>query len=413
MKTTGIIAEYNPFHNGHAKHIALTRQATGCSHIVAVMSGHFVQRGEAAIFDKWSRAEMAVRGGVDLVVELPFLFAVRSAQHFAAGGVRLLAGLQVSQICFGAEGGDLASLTKGALVFSNPAAAEKLRCYLDQGKSYAQAAALAISYAASLDEEYISSPNNILGMEYLRAIRRYAPSLLPVAVAREGASYHDPVIRGAIASATAVRQAICQSGEIDTIVGQALPQTSREIIERLIQEKKGPVSTASLDVPLLAGLRRSCLEALANIPDVTEGIHHKILAGSLQANSAEQLYSMVKSRRYTRTRLQRIAMHALVGTTKEMAAYADSSGPLYARVLAFNSGGRQLLRHLSDKCPVPLIIRAADYVNSRQRSGAVLTPLQQMLAIDTLSSDLYALAMPDPAWRSGAWDFLRSPVYVT
>ena len=413
MATTGIIAEYNPFHNGHAKHIEMTRQATGCSHIVAVMSGHFVQRGEAAVFDKWSRAIMAVRGGVDLVIELPFLFAVRSAQHFAAGGVRLLAALQASHICFGAEGGDLASLTKGAMAFSSPAAAERLRHYLDQGKSYAQAAALAVSQAASLDEDYISSPNNILGMEYLRAVRRYAPSMIPVAVAREGASYHDPVIHGAIASATAIRRAMCQSGEIDPTVGQALPQTSRETMDRLIQEKKGPVSTAYLDGPLLASLRRSSLEALANIPDVTEGIHHKILTASLQATHAEQLYSMVKSRRYTRTRLQRIAMHALVGTTKEMAACADSSGPLYARVLAFNSGGRQLLRQLSDKCTMPLIIRAADYVSSRQRSGAVLTPLQQMLAIDTMASDLYALAMPNAAWRSGAWDFLRSPVYVT
>lgn len=410
MNIAGIIAEYNPFHNGHALHIRQTRQITGCSHVIVAMSGHFVQRGEAAVFDKWSRAEMAIHSGADLVVELPFVYAVRSAQYFATGGIRLLAALGASYLSFGAEHADLPLLSEAAQAMFNPSFTANFRSQLDQGVTYARAMERSLTIQTDLPSAFLTSPNNILAIEYLRALTSWAPHIRPIPVRREQAAYHDPVIRCEIASATAIRQVLLHGQA--TEIRQAVPSASYAIIEDLIQIRKGPVKPQSFDSILLAKIRSASPEELAAIPDMTEGLHYKTAESALRATDSESFFQLLKSKRYTRTRLQRMAIHILIGTSKEILASFDDSGPLYGRVLAFNNKGRELLRHLSTHASIPLVTKTAAMLSSRDRHQVHLTPAQQMLVFDTKASDFFVLAMPDTRWRSGAWDFLQSPIYV-
>jgi len=412
MQLTGIVAEYNPFHNGHALHVKQARQKTNCSHIVAVMSGQFVQRGEAAIFDKWSRAEMAVAAGVDLVIELPFAFAVRSAQYFAAGGVRLLAALGISSLCFGAEQADLAMLSTAANAFDHPVTLDVFQSGIQQGLPYAKALSNAVAIQTGLSADFLMTPNNILAVEYLRSINRWAPHIKPVAVTREQAPYHQAVISGSIASATAIRKALLDRNLLDEEIAAALPQVSRTIIHQLLHQQKGPVEGHFFGNMLLAKLRTASLISLEQIPEMAEGLHHKFLTCALQAIDLDMLLSLVKSKRYTRTRLQRIAVHTLLGTAKADLTLFDTAGPLYARVLAFNNNGKDILRQLKEHSTVPLITKTTQYLDSHQRNIAELSPLQKMLSFDTIASDIYSLGYPNHASRVGGLDFLRSPTYL-
>ena len=412
MKITGIIAEYNPFHNGHALHIELARQQTKCSCIVVAMSGNFVQRGEAAMFDKWSRAEMAVRGGADLVLELPFAFAARSAQYFAAGGIRLLSALGASYLCFGAEEANLGLLNQAAHALDTTAMGEEFRHHMRQGVTYAKALSRSIIAHTGLPESCVTSPNNILAIEYLRALSRLAPHIIPIAIARQQSAYHDPVIRGNISSATAIRHSLRIAEAVNEEVEQAVPHTSSAIMKHLLLGQKGPINPLILETLLLAKLRTTPLASLENVPDVTEGMHHKIATCALQATSGEHFFSLVKSKRYTRTRLQRIAIHTLMGVNKNDIAGFDDTGPLYGRVLAFNDTGRDVLRQLTGQNSLPIIMKTTTVLNSRQRHGTNLSPIQKMLALDTKASDIFTLAMPHSRWRSGGWDFRQSPIYI-
>lgn len=409
MKLTGIIAEYNPFHNGHALHIDKARQLTNCTHVIAVMSGQFVQRGEAAMFDKWSRAEMAVASGVDLVIELPFAFAVRSAQFFATGGVRLLAALGAQYLCFGAEQADLKKLSAAANAFEQPDTAEAFRTGILEGLPYAKALSNAVAAQTGLASDFLMTPNNILAIEYLRAIRHWAPEMLPAAVTREHALYHQPVISGPIASATAIRNALLEHRALVPEIKAALPEGSLAVLHRQLNLQKGPVASNFFGDMLLAKLRTLSLSQLEAVPEVTEGLHYKIQSCALKAISLETLLALIKSKRYTRTRLQRIAVHALLGTTKSTLARFDTAGPLYARVLAFNGKGQEILRHLKQDAKLPLITKTTKFLDSHRRNSASLSPLQQMLALDTLASDIYSLGYPNPEFRAGGLDFLHSP----
>lgn len=412
MKLTGIIAEYNPFHNGHALHIDRARELTNCTHVIAVMSGQFVQRGEAAMFDKWSRAEMAVASGVDLVIELPFAFAVRSAQFFATGSVRLLAALGVQYLCFGAEQADLERLSAAANAFGQPDTAEVFRSGIQAGLPYAKALSNAVAAQTGLTSDFLLTPNNILAIEYLRAIRHWAPEMIPAAVAREQAAYHQPVISGPIASATAIRSALLTHKALIPEIKAALPESSLAVLHRQLSTQKGPVAVNFFGDMLLAKLRTLPLSQLEAVPEVTEGLHYKIQSCALQATSLETLLAAIKSKRYTRTRLQRIAVHTLLGTTKHALADFDAAGPLYARVLAFNSKGQEILRHLKLNAQLPLITKTTKALDSQRRNSTSLSLLQRMLALDTVASDIYSLGYPNPEFRIGGLDFLHSPSFL-
>jgi predicted nucleotidyltransferase len=413
MKAVGVIVEYNPFHNGHKWHLNEAKKISGCPFVIGVMSGNFVQRGEPAIFDKWKRAEMAIRGGVDLIIELPAVFAVRSAQYFAAGGIRLLNSLGVvSHICFGAEDADLSILKKIATATDDIKVINDMQLNLKSGKNYAAALGQALEKFYSISPDIITASNNILAIEYLRAIEKFAPAQIPIAVTRQQSKYNDTTITTAFASATAIRQALIDTMMITEELKLALPSTTLHLLENILENKCGPVTLSTLSNIILAQLRITDLKKLEQLPTVSEGLHYKLRDCSLLAANTEQLISLLKSKRYTYTRLQRILIHALLGTTQAALANFDEQGPLYARVLAFNRNGRILLKQMAHQSMIPSITKTTHYLSSKQRDMDNLTPLQQMLSVDTLSSDIYSLGMPPSNWTAGGWDFRYPPLYI-
>ncbi len=413
MQAVGVIVEYNPFHNGHKWHIDVAKQRSGCPFVIGVMSGNFVQRGEPAMFDKWKRAEIAIRGGVDLIIELPTVFAVRSAQYFAAGGIRLLHSLGiVSHVCFGAEHADLELLNKIATAANDVNIMNQMHINLQLGNTYASALGQALEKQYNIAGNIISSSNNILAVEYLRAIKKYSPILQPIAVTRQQSKYNDTAITSSFASATAIRQAIIEHMTITDEIKMSVPETTSKILYDLLSQKRGPVTLSNFSSIILAQLRIASLKQLEKLPNVSEGLHYKIRDSSLLAANIEDLLALLKSKRYTYTRLQRILIHALLGTTQDQLVSFDKEGPLYARILAFNQNGRLLLKKMNQINAIPLITKTTHYLSSKQRDIDTLTPLQQMLSVDTLASDIYSLGIPSSSWSMGAWDFRYPALYI-
>lgn len=413
MQAVGVIVEYNPFHNGHKWHIDAAKKRSGCPFVIGVMSGNFVQRGEPAMFDKWKRAEMAIRGGVDLIIELPTVFAVRSAQYFAAGGIRLLHSLGiVSHVCFGAEHADLELLNKIAKAANDVNIMNQMHINLQLGNTYASALGQALEKQYNIAGNIISSSNNILAVEYLRAIKKFSPILQPIAVTRQQSKYNDTTITSSFASATAIRQAIIDHMTITDEIKMSVPGTTSEILYDLLSQKRGPVTLSNFSSIILAQLRITSSKQLEKLPSVSEGLHYKIRDSSLVAANIEHLLALLKSKRYTYTRLQRILIHALLGTTQDQLASFDKEGPLYARILAFNQNGRLLLKKMNQTNAIPLITKTTHYLSTKQRDTDTLTPLQQMLSADTLASDIYSLGIPSSSWNMGAWDFRYPALYI-
>ncbi|MDF2501362.1 MAG: hypothetical protein K0Q77_2076 [Anaerosporomusa subterranea] len=410
IKTVGIIAEYNPFHNGHLWHVDQAKQQSGSDYCVTVMSGQFTQRGEPAAFDKWARAAMAVMGGVDLVLELPAVFTVRSAQYFATAGVQLLNSLGlVTHLAFGAENPDL-TLLQQAADLNNTDIGPALRQRLTSGVTYAAALADCLSISGA-SVNVLSQPNNILAIEYLRAISRFAQTITPVIIPRRHSHYHDTEVTSPFASASAVRQALINGN--NNALQCALPPASLSLIKQRLAEGRGPVIYEAFTTPILYKLRTARLSDLAELPDIAEGLHHKLAAEALKSTTIEELLTRVKSKRYTRTRLQRILIHALLGLSKQQIETFDQCGPLYARVLAFNAKGRLLLKAVAEYASIPIITKTAHFLNTKQRSRqSQQSPAAQMLSIDTLASDIYSLGAPNIQQRVGASDFHQSPFYI-
>lgn len=413
MKALGIIAEYNPFHNGHAWHVQQARNLSDCQGVIAVMSGQFLQRGEPASFDKWRRAKMAVLGGVDLVIELPSAFAVRSAQYFAEGGIRLLDALGiVSHLSFGAECDNIHSLQLAANSASDEKTINQLVCNMKQGDTYARAFSRSVSDATGLGHKILSSPNNILAIEYLRAIRKFAPHIVPIVIKRRSSDYHDTDIKNQFASATAIRRALEDAGCVNELLTHAIPISTAKILEEALAHGHGPVQLESFASPLLYLLRTLPVNELEQIPGVSEGLHFKAAANALKASAISDLLGRLKSKRYTATRLQRMFIHILLGTRRKDMDIWVNSGPLYARILAFNDCGRDMLKEIRKKTALTVVTKTSAILNSRKLQNRDMTPLEKMLALDIKASDIYALAIPNPCLRFGGWDFLNSPEYV-
>lgn len=410
MNLLGIIAEYNPFHNGHKWQIEQAKKISGCSYTIAVMSGHFTQRGEPAFFDKWKRAEMAVHGGIDLVIELPTIFATRSAQYFAQGGVKLLNMLQANYISFGAEDNDIHKLQDIATAIDHPDTVTALLTHLKSGCTYAKALEQALQNTCHVSVP-VFTPNNILALEYLRSINQGNYPITPIIIKRYIAHYHDTNINAPIASARAIRESITHN-KLDETARKALPESSVQIIHELLKNRCGPINVTAFSDIILALLRTATLQELANLPDMSEGLHYKLQAAALQSNDIEELLDKLKSKRYTKTHLQRLLIHVLLRNNAADVTTLCNIGPLYARVLAFNDNGRTILRMLQKQAEIPIITKTASFLNTDIRHRYQLTPLQKMLAIDTTASDLYCLGLPNKKLHHGGLDFTNTPIYV-
>ena len=415
MHVVGVIAEYNPFHQGHAYQLRAIRERFHDDvAIVAVMSGSFTQRGEAAVLDKWRRADLAVRGGCQLVLELPFLFACRSAQDFARGGVRLLQGLGcVDTLAFGAESPDLAPLMEAARAIDAPETQAALHEALRAGASYAKALTAILQTESGLASDLLRQPNNILAIEYLRALRGYAQGIEPLLIARRGAGYHEASL-GPLASASAIRGELAKAQPDFASLKDSLPEATYAAIREAFPMEIA--STERLFRPLLARLltmQGRELEAEA-IFGLQEGLANRLLVKSRQSQTLQELIAGMVTSRYPASRISRIVPHLLLGTGERAAREAAETGPLYARVLAFDEVGRELLHTIKERSTLPLITKVSTALNSRERLEGDLTPLQAMLALDTRATELRALSLPDSAPLAALHqtDFITSPHFI-
>ena len=325
MSVTGIICEYNPFHRGHQKQIAQLK-AQGHT-VVCLMSGNFVQRGHPAIFDKMLRAKAAIGCGADLVIELPITYAVSSAEGFAAGGVEILSKL-CDNLCFGAETADKASLLAAAGALLSDTFTDRLRVHLDKGLSFPAARAAALA-EIGIDTALVETPNNILAVEYCKAIMAQKSSLTPLPIFRAG-SYHDTTVNDENPSATALRILI-QNGQNweDFVPKQAHFTPEAAPIHAIEYGEKA----------LLAKLRTMTDAEFEALPFSSEGLWRKLMHASRRCATLEEIIAATKSKRYTRTRIDRMILCAFLSITKDML----SSPAPYARVLAFNDRGRAIL----------------------------------------------------------------------
>ncbi len=392
----GIITEYNPFHNGHAWHIGRSRELVPKAPVVCVMSGHVTQRGTFAICRKQARAEMALRGGADLVLELPAPYACASAERFAQAGVALLqaAGV-VTHLSFGSEAGTLAPLTRAAGVLDSPAFLPAQAEAYGLGLSYPAARQRAYETLTGETTSVLARPNDILGLEYLLALRRAGSDIEPVTVPRRGAGHDADTPLHGFASASYLRARL-QTGEE---AAAFVPSAAARIWAREQASGLAPVQLKTCETAVLAQLRRMGEADFAGLPDATEGLEHRLARAARAAGSLEELYTRTKTKRYTHARIRRLVMCAYAGLT------GAPDQPPYLRVLAANRAGLALLAEMKKTAALPLLTKPA----SVRRMGEAA---QQVFAMEALVTDLFALCYPARDRRTGGQEWTAGPVIL-
>lgn len=412
MKVCGIIAEYNPFHNGHVYHINKTKEQTSCDAIIAVMSGNFVQRGAPALFDKWTRTKMALENGVDLVIELPTYYATSSAEYFAQGSIGLLDSLGiVDEISFGAKTEDLDTLKRIAnILYLEPNDYKSiLQSELKKGYSYplARSNALKIFTKKEFEPKYISQilmdANNILGIEYLKALMYNNSSILPNIVLRKGEDYNSLNIVDGVCSATAIRQMLAED-KIQQLE-DVMPSSSFDILSSQIISGKAPMSMLNFEKEIFYILRKSLSQDLFELADVSEGLENLLKKASNETTEIEKMIDLLKSKRYTRTRIQRILIHALLDITKnEVNNYKYN--PQYIRVLGFTKNGEKLLSQIYNKSNLPIVTSVSKFLKTANDTG------KMMIEKDILATNIYTLGYQIPAFRESNLDYTKQIVQV-
>lgn len=351
----GIVAEYNPFHNGHLYHLIESKKISNADYCIAIMSGNFTQRGEVSIVDKWSKAQMALSNGIDLVIELPTIYSVSSAENFAMGAIKILNSLQIVDfISFGSEVNNISVLDDIAnvLAFEPPQYKTLLSHELSRGESFPKARENALMmYLNNLRRfaNVLSAPNNILGIEYLKALKKLKSNIQPITIKREGSKYSDANLprNSRFASATAIRN-FFQSSQDLSALQKFVPESTFNILEENFKKGNFVKSLSSFDKEIIFTLRKMSVEEIANLPDVSEGLEFSIKNAVNQCNSTIELLSILKSKRYTQTRLQRILLYSILGITKKDMEMSNLTIP-YVRILGFNSKGQELISTISKK----------------------------------------------------------------
>ncbi|AGT31419.1 hypothetical protein M493_05605 [Geobacillus genomosp. 3] len=399
MKAAGVIVEYNPFHNGHWHHLQETKKKTGADCLIAVMSGNFLQRGEPAIVSKWARTKMALAAGVDLVIELPYVFAVQAAEQFAHGAVRLLDALGCRELCFGSESGDItAFLSAVETLFQRKEEFDSLvRAGLARGQSFPKANAEAWRQLGSVPLD-LSKPNNVLGFAYVKAIQQNKLAIVPRTIPRLAAGYHDESFsHPSIASATSLRNALGQTGQLERIAAYIPSATAEQL--RQYRLTYGRWHDWEMYFPLLKyRLLTATEEELRRIAGVEEGIEYRLKQKIAGAETFAAFIAATKTKRYTWTRLQRLCAHVLTNFTKE--EQNKAMAPTYIRLLGMNETGRRYLQQVKKELALPLAAKAAKLNGD---------PLYEQ---EKKATAVYAAAFPEPLYSAALKEeYATAPIY--
>ncbi|WP_068672490.1 nucleotidyltransferase [Oceanobacillus sp. Castelsardo] len=358
MKACGLIVEYNPFHNGHVYHMNQAKKITKADCMITIMSGSFLQRGEPAIIDKFHRTKAALRTGIDIVIELPYVYAVQNSDIFASGAVQILNQIGVSTICFGSESGNVSYFIKGYENYKEkePLFKQELKFGLAAGLSFPEASKLAYQrIGLTTDALDLARPNNILGFSYVKAIMDQNLAIKPFTIQRTKNDFHDQVITDKIASATSIRKNLIENNEIDLSVKDTMPKATIEQLH-LYKESSGLWHTWEHYFQLLQyRVLTMSLEELREIHGVNEGIEHRIIKTATKASSIHHWIELIKTKRYTWTRIQRIFTHILTNTTKKEVQRSLNNPPPYIRILGLSKNGQAYLNKKRKEITAPII----------------------------------------------------------
>lgn len=385
-----IIGEYNPFHNGHLYHLQETKKYTNANYSIAIMSGNFVQRGNVSVVDKWTKAKMAILSGIDLVLELPCIYSISSAENFALGAIKMLNSLKiVDTLSFGCELNDISILKEFAHILTEePEEFKSLLAHeLSKGISFPKARENALLMYLNDLRKYanvLSSPNNILAIEYLKALDITRSTIEPLAIKRYGPDYNSKMIIDNIASATSIRELIAQKNFY--ALDKVMPKTSYDILSEAIKGGHYVSGIETFEKEIMFTLRNMTVAQIANLPDVSEGLENLIKNAANSCNTLPEFMNMVKCKRYTQTRIYRVLLYALLGFTKEDMENSKKVDP-YIRVLGFNLRGQKLL---SDICnankKLSIITSVKDFTTTCRNKKLLM-----MLEKDIQATNTYTL----------------------
>ena len=394
-KVVGIIAEYNPFHNGHSYHIQNTKAQTGADFVVAVMTGNFTQRGNTSVINKWEKTKMALNGDADLVIELPTIYSISSAENFASGAVKILNELGiVDTISFGMEADDVSTLNNIANVLVNepPEYRAILEHELGKGNSFPKARENALMMYLNDIKRYanvVKGSNNILAIEYLKALKKQKSSIVPFGVKREKVYYNSTKIIDEYASATGIRNLLLHN-QLEE-VRKVVPAKSYSILLNNLRQGTYVLDIIAYNDEIIYKLRSMTVKQIANLPDVSEGLEYLIKDVSNKTNNLIELINGIKSKRYTQTRIQRILLYALLGITKKDMEMSKKITP-YIRVLGCSEKGKMLLSQINSKAKVITSLKKYEVSNKNKRFCiGKQKALNRMLEIDKLATDIYTL----------------------
>ncbi|RHW39750.1 nucleotidyltransferase [Lysinibacillus yapensis] len=401
MKAVGVVVEYNPFHNGHFYHISQSKSKTQADVVIAVMSGQFLQRGEPALVSKYHRTKMALMNGVDLVIELPYVYSTAHATLFAEGAIQLLDAIGCKSFAFGSEEGSISPFlnTFDLIHKQNEHYNSLIKQYVTTGISYPQS--LFKAYEELRQKESaktidLSQPNNILGYHYIEAAKRLNLAIEPITIPRIQAGFHEDINPdSSIASATGIRKAIAENDSIENIK-QFVPQHTFNELESWMEHYHTFISWEKFWPYLKYAILRNTPQQLSQYADVNEGIEFALIKAAKRSNSFNELMNAIKSKRYTWTRLQRMVTHIYTGITKE--ALHQFTNPTYIRLLGMSQNGQAYLSQHKKEFSLPLISRVAS------------TKDDAMLSLDVHATDMYALGVELATGQKIATDYQTPPI---
>ncbi|HWO95102.1 MAG TPA: nucleotidyltransferase [Bacillus sp. (in: firmicutes)] len=404
MHAVGIIVEYNPFHNGHFYHVQQSKKKTEADCVVAVMSGHFLQRGEPALVSKWTRTRMALAGGADLVIELPFTFAVQQADLFASGAMSILAALNVESFCFGSENGDIEAFlqTESFYRTHEEQVSSHVRQALKDGMSYPKAMALALKTVGESKQLLdLSQPNNILGYAYIKAIIQHHYAIRPYTITRIDSHYHDETLSSStVTSATSIRKALFSQKANLQMINRYIPESTEKYLQDYALTY-GLYHEWEHYFPYLKYTLLSMTpEQLQDIYGIEEGIEHRLLHYIKQSRTFSEFMQLIKNKRYTWTRLQRMCVHILTHTTKaQMEVALKQQTAAYIRLLGMSKNGQAYLKEQKKNLCLPLVSTLSKFQHSQ---------LEQ----DIKATNVYSFALNEPARSDFLFQEYRTPPII-